>query len=230
MNRCFNALSGCLLASLVLSTGHVSAEALPYTPADGEVWQFDVLLGDRDVGDIEMSFGYSPDGVLTVKSMTKAKIKVAFITLFQMQSDSVEIWDGAHLQKMAFRADLNGEDQWGILERQADGSLFSQGPNGTQQVDGALTHLVGWTTASKGRSRFVRPLENDVITIDMQSAGWQTITADGQMIDAELFNLPADENGNETDIWFDREGRWARSELTTPQAMLVFQRRQVTSD
>lgn len=94
-------------------------------------------------------------------------------------------------------------------------------------IEEDLTHLVGWTTISKGQSRFVRPLENDVIEFDLVSSGFETITADGTTIEAELFDLPADENGNKTNVWFDRAGRWARTELVTPQATLIFQRRSI---
>ncbi len=205
-----------------------NADELPYQPAQGEAWSFDILLGDRDVGDVDMSFAYSDDGLLSVVSETEAKIKLAFITIFQMKSESIEIWEGTSLQKLAFKSDMNGDEQWGLLERQDDGTLLSQGPNGTMRIDEDLTHLVGWTTISKGQSRFVRPLENDVINIDLVSSGVEAISADGKVIDAELFDLPADEKGNKTNIWFDLEGRWARTELTTPQATLIFQRRSIT--
>lgn len=204
------------------------ADVLPYLPQQGEAWSFDILLGERDVGDVDMSFAYSDDGLLSVVSETEAKIKLAFITVFQMKSESIEIWDGTSLQKLAFTSDMNGDDQWGLLERQPDGTLLSQGPNGTMHIDEDLTHLVGWTTISQGQSRFVRPLENDVINIDLVSSGFEQIAADGTIIEAELFDLPADENGNKTNIWFDREGRWARTELVTPQATLIFQRRSIT--
>lgn len=90
---------------------YAQADALPYQPQPNESWSYDILLGDRDVGDVDMTFAYSDNGLLSVASETEAKIKVAFITVFRMKSESIEIWDGTTLQKLTFKSDMNGEDQ-----------------------------------------------------------------------------------------------------------------------
>ncbi|MGB0920262.1 MAG: DUF6134 family protein [Alphaproteobacteria bacterium] len=220
-----------LCFALILLAGAAftdTAQAFPYQPQHGERWEYDILFRGDDVGDISIAFTRDDEGTLTVRSTTQARIKVAFVTVFRMESEAVETWQGRRLQSMSFTSETNGEKQWGKIHRAAEGKLMSEGPNGRQALAGHMVHLASWTPYILLRKRFIRPLENDVIDVDITRGRWENVPADGATTRALRFHFPVDEAGNQSDIWYDKQRRFVRTVLTTPAATLAFERRRIS--
>ncbi|MCR9196923.1 MAG: DUF6134 family protein [Hyphomonas sp.] len=203
-------LGGSALAfSMVAQADEIATQTslpAPWVATDGAVIDFTVLRKGKPFGSHVLTFERDDNGKLEVTTDVDLQVKFGPITAFKYRLDSVEEWiDG---QLVALNGKSNNDGRKGEVVAQAEGGdLLVDGT----KFDGALP--IGtipsshWNRLQVYQNQMLSTETGEVLDIDVEVIGDDTVQVGDQMVDATHYRLKSDLI---VDLWYDRQSRWVK--------------------
>lgn len=203
-------LGGSALAfSMVAQADEIATQTslpAPWVATDGAVIDFTVLRKGKPFGSHVLTFERDDNGKLEVTTDVDLQVKFGPITAFKYRLDSVEEWiDG---QLVALNGKSNNDGRKGEVVAQAEGGdLLVDGT----KFDGALP--IGtipsshWNRLQVYQNQMLSTETGEVLDIDVEVIGDDTVQVGDQMVDATHYRLKSDLT---VDLWYDRQSRWVK--------------------
>lgn len=203
-------LGGSALAfSMVAQADEIATQTslpAPWVATDGAVIDFTVLRKGKPFGSHVLTFDRDDNGKLEVTTDVDLQVKFGPITAFKYRLDSVEEWiDG---QLVALNGKSNNDGRKGEVVAEAEGGdLLVDGT----KFDGALplgtipsSH---WNRLQVYQNQILSTETGEVLNIDVEVIGDDTVQVGDQMVDATHYRLKSDLT---VDLWYDRQSRWVK--------------------
>jgi len=188
---------------------HQSADPFILYPVGLE---FDVLRKGKRVGSHKVSFGRDGDQ-LVVKSEMKLKVKVFFVTAYKFVFEANGVWQGGALVSIKGNVNDNGKKIEIDAYRNDDGKFFTTGKKGEFVADSWVYPTTHWNIGSVDQSAVLNTLTGNLDKVLVRRHGIETIETLTRSIEAEKFEYTGDLR--DTNVWYDREGRWVKMVFTT---------------
>lgn len=178
----------------------------PWTATDGAVIDFTVLRKGKPFGRHVLTFERDADGALQVTTDVDLQVKFGPITAFKYRLDSVEAWVDGQLVGLSGRSNNDGRKGTVAAEAQ-DGALIVDGT----KFDGALPLTTipssHWNRLQVYQSQMLSTETGEVLDIDVEIIGDDTVSVGGEPIEATHYRLKSDLT---VDLWYDNQSRWVK--------------------
>ena len=200
------------LLTLSAGRGTLAADALPPDLL------FDVTRKDSRVGSVQVRF--HPDGAgLAVSSGWDLAVKIAFVTVYTYRQDADDRWRAGRLVRSDVTTDDNGRKTEVRLREEA-GALQVDGPAGAYTTaPGTMTDVCFWNIAVTTQRQLIDGQNGDLAPLRAVLPVEETITVQGRPLPTTRYGFAStpSRHGHERDgqIWYDRTGRWVRTEINT---------------
>jgi len=177
-----------------------------WTPKDGDEIRFDVLRNGKPFGSHSVSFGVAADGTLTATTDVRLKAGLGPITVFNYELDATETWNEGLLVGLTGVVDDSGKD--GSVQALRDGETLSvKGTEYSGTVPLGILPSSHWNFAQTGASQLLSTEDGELIKVNVQDKGSDTVMVDGQPVDARRYLMDSD---IDVDLWYDAQGRWVK--------------------
>lgn len=205
------AIVGILGAFIALSshadeTAELTSLPTPWTATDGAVIDFTVLRKGKPFGTHTLSFDRTEDGGLTVTTDVDLKVKFGPITAFRYRLDSVEQWADGQLKSLTGTSNSDGR-KGKVSAEAVDDTLRVE----STKFDGVLPATTipssHWNRLQVYQDRMLSTETGEVLDIDVETIGTDTIDVNGESIEATHYRLKSDLT---VDLWYDNQSRWVK--------------------
>ncbi|MFL2771303.1 MAG: DUF6134 family protein [Rhodospirillaceae bacterium] len=190
-------------------TSHESADPFILYPVG---LKFDVFRKGTRVGSHKVSFGRDGDQLI-VESEFKLKVKVFFVTAYKFVFEATGIWQGGALVSIKGNVNDNGKKIKIDAYRDDDGKFFTTGKKGEFVADSWVYPTTHWNIGSVDQSAVLNMLTGNLDKVLVRRLGIETIETLTGSLEAEKFEYTGDLR--DTNVWYDREGRWVKMVFTT---------------
>lgn len=201
-----------LLSCLVLLGAPVAASADTATPIErwapeaGDVIAFDVLRKGNPFGKHEVRFSETDTGALQVDVHVRLKAGLGPITLFRYELDSTELWQDGELVSLVGAVNDDGTREKMQAARVGD-TLRVEGDALRGDVQGLVIPASHWNYRAMEQNQLLSSENGELIQVDIQPVGRETLEIDGQSIAANKYLLDSD---IDVTLWYDDTGRWLK--------------------
>lgn len=208
------AMAGAVAISMALSTSADTATETaeqaslptPFQAYNGAVIDFEVLRKGKPFGRHVLSFEDLEDGALKVTTDVDLDVKFGPITAFKYRLDSTERWvDG---QLVALNGKSNNDGDKGTVSARAEGDQLVVE---STMYDGALPLSIipssHWNILQIKGDRMLSTETGEVLNINVETLGVDTVIVAGEEIDATHYRLKSDLT---VDLWYDDQNRWVK--------------------
>ena len=194
------------LGSQADQTATLTSMPTPWVATDGAQIDFTVLRKGKPFGRHLLTFEREENGRLTVTTDVDLQVKFGPITAFKYRLDSVEEWiDG---QLVALNGKSNSDGRKGEISAETvDRELVVD----STKFDGALPLTTipssHWNRLQVYQDQMLSTETGEVLDIDVQMIGEDTVTVSGQDIETTHYRLSSDIT---VDLWYDNKSRWVK--------------------
>lgn len=194
------------LGSQAEQTAQLTSMPAPWVATDGAQIDFTVLRKGKPFGRHLLTFERQDDGRLTVTTDVDLQVKFGPITAFKYRLDSVEEWiDG---QLVALNGKSNSDGRKGQVSAETvDRQLIVD----STEFDGALPLTTipssHWNRLQVYQDQMLSTEIGEVLDIDVQLIGEDTVAVNGQDIETTHYRLSSDIT---VDLWYDNKSRWVK--------------------
>jgi hypothetical protein len=176
-----------LIAALLFSTSAAGAQA--------RAWDFRVLLDDAEIG--WHRFTLREDGAgRELRSEARFEVRFLAIPVYRYEHEATERWRDGCLRALDSRTDDDGERL--AVEWRDPGSS-------------CLMSFAYWNPKILQAARLLNAQTGEVVPVDIQALGEETIQVRGAPVRAQRYRLKAPQLA--IDIWLD-DGAWVALEST----------------
>jgi hypothetical protein len=195
------------LADTAPAPNAASAAAPPvWTPKDGDEIRFDVLRNGKPFGRHAVSFGVAADGTLTATTDVRLKAGLGPVKVFNYELDATETWKEGLLVGLTGVVDDSGKD--GSVQASRDGETLSvKGTEYSGTVPLGILPSSHWNFAQTGASQLLSTGDGELIRVNVEDRGSDTVMVDGQPVEARRYLMDSD---IDVDLWYDAQGRWVK--------------------
>ncbi|MGB8325962.1 MAG: DUF6134 family protein [Steroidobacteraceae bacterium] len=190
-----------LLATLLLAT------ALPVAHADVNVWNFRVLLDDREIGRHQFTLR-SAGGEHELRSEARFDVRVLLFSAYRYKHVADERWDGDCLQSLVSRTETNGERQ-AVNATESGGRLVVDRPAGRAEHGGCVMSFAYWNPRILEARRLLNAQTGELVPVTVTPQGDETIAVRKLPVAAQRYRISGP--GLQVDIWYSG-GRWVALE------------------
>ena len=193
-----------------MALGSVAADSLGEVAAvaavDEKVWNFRVLLDDRDIGRHEFRVS-RPGERERIRIEADFDVKILFIRAYQYDHVNTETWTGGCLQSIESVTDDNGE-QYAVRGEDVGETFTLDLGNGPASLDiDCLQTYAYWNPGILKADALLNSQTGDVESVSVLRVGEEQIAIAGETVLADRFDLKTD-RGDIT-LWYCQEGqRW----------------------
>lgn len=178
----------------------------PWVASDGDVIDFKVLRKGKPFGRHMLTFDRSDNGQLTVTTDVDLQVKFGPITAFKYRLDSVEEWVDGQLTSLSGTSNSDGRKGKVSATHSADQLIVE-----STEFDGALPANTipssHWNRLQVYQEQMLSTETGEVLDIDVELIGDDTVTVAGQNVDATHYRLKSDLT---VDLWYDAQSRWVK--------------------
>ena len=193
-------------AEPVMETAEQISLPTPWVATDGAVIDFTVLRKGKPFGQHILSFDRDKDGELTVTTDVDLQVKFGPITAFKYRLDSVETWVDGQLSSLSGSSNSDGRKAKVAGKLVADGFRVD-----STKFDGVLEGTVipssHWNRMQVYQDRMLSTETGEVLDIDVDIIGPDTVMVDGEAIETTHYRLQSDLT---VDLWYDQQSRWVQ--------------------
>ena len=187
-------------------TAELTSMPAPWVATDGAVIDFTVLRKGKPFGTHKLSFERDDSGELTVTTDVDLQVKFGPITAFKYRLDSVENWIDGKLVSLSGKSNNDGR-KGEVVAEVADDQLVVDGT----KFDGALPLTTipssHWNRLQVYQGQMLSTETGEVLDIDVETLGEDTVKVDGQDVEATHYRLKSDIT---VDLWYDNQSRWVK--------------------
>jgi hypothetical protein len=198
MRRFLSGFAVAFVAGLAVLSG--SAHAV--TP--GRV-EFQVFRSGEPSGRHAVEVRRAGDG-FTVQVSIDLKGQVLLFP-FSYSHRCTESWSGGRLASMACTDQENGGAAKAVSAQMRNGALQVRGPGFTGPVPQEAIPTSWWRRDIMQQTRVLDTRTGKMMPVRVRRIGEETVRVGAEQVSATRFRLSA---ANDTDIWYDSEGRWVR--------------------
>lgn len=178
----------------------------PWMPQDTAKIDFKVLRKGKPFGRHILEFKRQEDGSLSVITDVDLEVKVGPFTAFRYRLDSEETWrDG---QLVALKGASNNDGRKGKVAATLNGGALVID---STEFDGTLPASTipssHWNILQVFSERMLSTETGEVIDIDVETLGPDTVMVAGSPVDATHYRLKSDIT---VDLWYDAQNRWVK--------------------
>ena len=208
------AMAGAVVISMALSSGADTAPdtadqvslPTPFQPYDGAVIDFEVLRKGNPFGRHVLTFEKLDDGAFTVTTDVDLDVKFGPITAYKYRLDATERWIDGQLVSLSGKSNNDGNK--GRVQASAKaGELVVE----STEFDGALPLSIipssHWNILQMKGDRMLSTETGEVLEIEVETIGPDTVLVAGQEIEATQYRLKSDLT---VDLWYDDQNRWVK--------------------
>lgn len=191
---------------------------------------FDIYRRGSRIGSHAVRFRPLGTGTFEVETVVEIAVKVLLVTAYRFRQEGQERWEDGRLVASDVATDDNGK-RTRVRVREAGGEgLRVEGEHGTYAVEpGTMTDLGFWNQAVTRQSRLVDGQHGELLSIRFAPPVEDSVAVGGRTVPAVRYESAANASAEGTPrrgkTWYDREGRWVRTEFETRGELLVFQLR-----
>jgi hypothetical protein len=214
------------LAALLAAPVPSALAAADLTASAGETISFDVFRGNgTPFGSHEVRF--SEDGDALIAQVTvRLRAGLGPVTVFRYEHDSTERWEDGRLVSFEGRT-LKDGDTFQVAARANGAGLEVTGrnPEGAPveaAMDADILPSSHWHRYPPGEDQVLNTEHGTLMETQVEFLGEEEIEADGTRIQARRYRLVASLT---LDLWYDENGRWARSEFEARGQRVTYVRR-----
>jgi hypothetical protein len=198
-----------------MSLGSPGSQSEPIQPLTdpislyGPTLEFEVLLGDDQIGHHKITFQKDRDGFQVV-AMTEMSVKVLFANVFRLEHRSEALWIDGSLREMKATTTVNGKET--NFEVQRDGDNFRiENEDEVLLSEGPLFPSTHWNMSILSSTRILDTLTGQVGDVDVVDLGEVDVETVRGTILARHFIYSGD---LDAEVWYDEDGRWIRYKLS----------------
>lgn len=170
-----------------------------------EIRVFDVLRDGKQIGTHQLTISRDGD---TTEVLVDVLLEVGFgpIVLYRYEQTNKEIWrDGDFV---SFRSETNNDgDDWRVDAVAREGGIAVSVNGKSSEIISAMVATTYWNKATVEQSVLVGTQEGNPLAVEITKVGVQQIVAEGQKIDATLYQMRGE---LELDLWYDSSDRWVK--------------------
>ena len=178
----------------------------PWVATDGAVIDFTVLRQGKPFGTHTLTFDRDDDGRLTVTTDVDLKVKFGPITAFRYRLDSVEEWVNGQLSALNGTSNSDGRKGKVKATSEAD-QLKVESTKFTGILPATIIPSSHWNRAQVYQDRMLSTETGEILDIEVETIGEDTVKVNGEEIDAMHYRLKSDLT---VDLWYDNQSRWVK--------------------
>ncbi|MEO0882592.1 MAG: DUF6134 family protein [Pseudomonadota bacterium] len=187
--------------------GEADTAVLPvWEPIGGETISFEVLRKGKPFGTHVVSFDKSEDGTLQVVNDIDLQVKFGPITAYRYRHDSTEVWEEGKLVTLTGETRKEGKDL-SVSALASDAALGVTGTNYSGTVGADVIPSSHWHSGQVFSDAVLSSEGGQMLDLRVDNLGIETVTVDGEQIEATRFRLYSDLS---FDLWYDADGRWVK--------------------
>ncbi len=175
-----------LLAALMALPVNVRADA---TPQMDQAWNFNVYLGDKQIGYHRFQATDLDNGLL-VRSDAEFQVKVLFVTAFDYEHSNSEVWRNGCLQSLDATTNSNGKKSE-VLGRLEGGTFVVESGSQSQAVDECVASFAYWDRKLLEREQLLNAQTGEYLNIETKALPAQRLKIAQQEILVEQVHLAA---------------------------------------
>lgn len=209
-------MSRILIASLAGAAMALSAQAdtadaetdapAPWAVKDGAVIDFTVLRKGKPFGSHVLTFDKKDDGTFVVTTDVDLDVKFGPISAYKYRLDSVEQWADEKLVSISGKSNNNGRK--GKVSARTEGDqLRVDATKFEGQVSTSIIPSSHWNRLQMYQNQMLSTETGEILGIDVETVGSDTILVGGEPIDATHYRLKSD---LVVDLWYDDQSRWVK--------------------
>lgn len=214
-----------LAAILSLSTVMLGVMNVPAVFADSadadfalgsqpQTWRFKVSLDEREIG--FHNFVVSRQGTQrTVDISADFDVKILFINAYSYDHANSEIWKDGCLQQIRSETDDNGKTLKVTGQSLSEGFTIVTQAGEPRTVDSpCVRSFAYWDPEFLGSNRLLNAQTGEIIDVDIESRGEETLLIDGDPVAAVRYVIEMD--GGPITLWYTRDSsRWLALQAVT---------------
>lgn len=180
---------------------------LPVAHANVQVWNFRVLLDDREIG--RHTFTVRELGEeRELRSEASFDVRVLFVSAYRYRHEAAERWQGSCLQSLVSRTETNGEREE-VLAATRGGRLVVKRPDRRDEHEGCVMSFAYWNPEILQARRLLNSQTGELLPVTVAAQGEETVVVRGRQVRAERHRI----NGPQLsiDLWFAGE-QWVALE------------------
>lgn len=178
----------------------------PWQASDGDVIAFEVLRKGKPFGSHILSFDKTDNGELKVTSDVDLDVKIGPLTVFKYRLDAVETWQDGQLVALKGKTNNDG-DKKRVEAKAAGDALKVDGSAFSGEVPASIIPSSHWNIMQVYGDRMLSTESGEVLDIDVENLGTDTVTVDGAPVETTHYRLKSDMT---VDLWYDNQSRWVK--------------------
>ncbi len=191
-------------------------------------YEYSIFRNDREIGRHIVRFEETSDGI-KVDIEAQIRIKVAFITVFRLNHNASELWQGGQLVTMSALTKRNSKKAHvevtarpGHLEVKTDKDVTSA-PLDSVPTSFTKTNL--WETVGDRPLVLLDTLTGQQQPSDFRAGGLVGLDLDGRTVDARYYSITRRDTGALThEFWVDEAGNMMQTHLMTKDDQSIYYR------
>ncbi|WP_207062289.1 DUF6134 family protein [Motiliproteus sp. SC1-56] len=201
-------LAAPLVLGLLLGAGHAwsapqqpeSASPHPWRDLYGDALIFDVLRDGKAVGRYETRF-HGDDRQWRVEARMELDVRW-LLWRFSFRYQGIERWRDGRLETLEVRIDEDDDTRRHLFTRQGQWLHSSDG----EKIRLPVLPTHHYDAAVVNSERVVNTLTGEVNQVDVEPVGREMLEAEGRRLEAMRYRYRGELDN--TDVWYDRKGRW----------------------
>lgn len=208
-----------LMSALMLASPVAGAQQPAETATE---WQFDVFLGDKEIGYHRFSASALEDAWL-VQNEASFEVRFLFIKAFEYEHSNSEVWRGGCLRSIDARTNSNGQ-QLQVLGRQQAEAFVLEEQGGDRTVDDCVATFAYWDRNLLQRGRLLNAQTGEYLAVDYKNLPGDSLRIGERLFEVERLHLSA--RGLDIVVSYDRDsGQWLALESTLKNGRTLVYRR-----
>lgn len=187
-------------------TAELTSLPAPWVATDGAVINFSVLRKGKPFGRHILTFDRDENDKLTVTTDVDLRVKIGPITAFRYRLDSVEEWVDGQLSSLNGTSNSDGRKSKIAAETFYD-ELKVESTSFKGTLPSTIIPSSHWNRLQVYQDRMLSTETGEVLDIEVETIGEDTVIVNGQEIAATHYRLQSDLT---VDLWYDDQSRWVK--------------------
>ena len=213
-------LTTLIAAMAATALGAMPAVAQPWSPANGDKLEFDVLRDGGEFGTHIVKFTREGDS-LTVKTDVVLKVALGPITFFDYAHDVTERYSSDKLVWVGSRTKKDGK--WQTLAVQpTETGLSVKGSKFKGVLAGIVIPSTHWNRDEMKQPTMFSTETGEMLPMKVKDRGMESVKVGTRTIQAQRFDVDSEIDAS---FWYDSEGRWVKTYFETQGSKIEYRLR-----
>ena len=213
-NNLVTLLQLCNILLLCCSTAFNFANA---SNGDDTNWQFKVFLDGDEIG--THTFSLIKKGERTeINSKARFGVDFLFINVYSYQHDDIEHWRDQCLDSIEAFTNDNG-DEHKVSGKIENENFIVNTLENKHTYNSCIKTFAYWDPAFLTEPELLNSQTGEMIEVESQFIGYETMTHKGQTIDSKRYRLSGEKL--QIDLWYSKENHWLALESLTEGGRVV---------